>query len=321
MPKVSIVMTLYNTPFEYLDKTIKSLLNQTFKDFEFIIIDDASSIPYQDYFKNLNDDRIKYYKLENNKGSANARNIGIQKAVGEYIASADSDDVYMLDRLTKQVEFLDKNPDIGLISSSYVQSNNGKVPKMLLEDEDIKVFMLFNSPFANPSATYRKKIMEEHGIKLDPSLRFGEDYALWMDFMFAGIKMANLADVLFEYTRRKGQLSQAIFDKQYQVLSYLYKKMLAKIGIEATDDEINLHYKIYRKNLLEFDKDEIETWLNKIINANKTAKLFDEQRLIAKKDSILEEYDKLKNRLFKIKIGKMNFCLSKQFKIYIERRY
>ena len=115
MSKISVVMALYNTPYDYLSATVESILNQTFKDFEFIIIDDASHVGhfgYGEFFEKFNDNRIKYFKLEKNSGPGHARNEGIKKAIGEYVAIVDSDDVYMPQRLELQAKFFDENPKI-----------------------------------------------------------------------------------------------------------------------------------------------------------------------------------------------------------------
>ena len=78
--KLSAVMALYNTPYEYLQKTVESILNQSFQDFELIIVDDCSTIEYEEFLSQFNDSRIKYHKLEKNSGPSNARNYGIKIA-------------------------------------------------------------------------------------------------------------------------------------------------------------------------------------------------------------------------------------------------
>src|SRR5574344_1201023 len=238
MPKISVVMALYNTPLEYLSKTVESILNQSFKNFEFIVIDDASTVIYSDFFKKYADNRIKYIKLENNIGPGGARNFGIKQAQGEYVAVADSDDVYFPERLGVQCEFLDKNREISLLGASFRQSNNGKISKIIKSDADIKAFMLFNSPFANPIVMFRKSEFVENNLFYSEDKKFAEDYELWIDAMFKGLKMANLKQVLMTYTRRGGQLSKEKSDIQQEFLRSLYSKMLVKIGINPTAQEL-----------------------------------------------------------------------------------
>ena len=95
MPKLSVILTCYNSKKEYLDECILSLLNQTFKDFELLVIDDCSKVSIKELIKEYleKDDRVKYFRTPKNGGAASARNFGIKKAVGEYLAIMDHDDV------------------------------------------------------------------------------------------------------------------------------------------------------------------------------------------------------------------------------------
>lgn len=321
MSKISAVMALYNTPIEYLQKTVESILNQTFKDFEFIVIDDASTIEYKEFFENFKDSRIKYFKLEKNAGPGNARNEGIKKALGEYVAIVDSDDIYLPKRFELQSKFFDENPEISLTSTNFKYSNKNKLSNAPLKDDDIKVFMLFNSPLCNPSAMFRRKEFLQQNLFYPEDRNFGEDYSLWINAMFAGIKMANLQDLLMIYTRRKGQLSREKQENQIDALKKLYREILEKIEIEATEEDLTLHYNIYAQNFSDIETSEqIINWFNKIIEHNKKLNIFSEEKLMEKKNLTIKQYERVKHRLFKIKIGSYNLCLSKNLEIYIEQR-
>lgn len=320
MTKISVIMGLYNTPFDYLEACVKSILGQTLKDFELIVIDDGSTIEYADFFKNFNDDRIKYSKLDKNCGPGGARNIGIKQAKGEYIAIVDSDDIYLPNRLELQSQYLDENPNIELLSGEYKQSNNGKISKLPIEHEDIKVFMLFNSPFTSPAVMYRKDAFAKKNLYYPEHIHFGEDYQLWIDAMFADIKMANIKDVVMIYVRRKGQLSKQKGDIQETAIKKLYQSILNKMGLQHTQDELDLHYNIENQRFDSTTIEEIKNWFDKIIDTNKTSKTFNEQKLVAKKGSVIKTFENLKNRLFRLKIGQYNLCINKPFRIYIEER-
>lgn len=321
MPKISAVMALYNTPYDLLEATVKSILSQTFTDFELIVIDDASSNEYKDFIHSFNDERIKYLKLKNNSGPGHARNEGIKKATGEYIAIIDSDDIYLPNRFEVQADFLDKNPDISLISCAFKQSNNGRIPAVIEQDKDIKTGMLFNSQLANPCVMFRKNIFLENNLFYPENINFAEDYELWLNAMFKGIKMANLKDVLMIYTRRPGQLSKEKQDKQISILKDLYRKIFAQLKMDVSHNEIDLHYNINSENFKAINSpDEISRWFDKIIGGNKTLHLFDEKKLLNKKNQTVKDFVYSKNRLFKIKIGTNNFCIYKPFKFVIEKR-
>lgn len=320
-PSISAVMALYNTPYKLLKKTVKSILNQTFTDFELIIIDDASTVKYKDFFEKFNDERIKYFKLEKNSGPGKARNIGIRKTLGNYIAIVDSDDIYKPKRFETQLDFLQANPEISLISCAFKFSNKCKISSIIENNEDIKVALLFNSVLSNPAVMFRKKELLDKNLFYQEDINFAEDYSLWIDAMFSGIKMANLKDVLMIYTRRKNQLSRTRKNEQTEILKNLYKKILSKLDIHASDEEIDLHFNIHNEIFkLIKSEEEIIKWFDKIINQNKLHKIFNEEKLIEKKELILRNFQDHKNRIAKIKFFEYNTCLYKPFKIKLEKR-
>lgn len=320
MPNISAIMALYNTPYNYLKATVESILSQSFRDFELIVIDDASTEDYSGFFEQYNDSRIKYIKLENNAGPGHARNEGIKLALGEFVAIVDSDDVYMPNRFEVQLDFFNENQDISLISGAFKQSNNGKIPAVTELNEDIKISMLFNSPLANPLIMFRKDYFIQHNLFYPENINFGEDYELWIDAMFAGAKIANLNEVLMIYTRRKGQLSKEKSDNQIMILKKIYRKILLNVGIDATQEELDLHHIIYSEKFSADMQGQINDWFDKIIEHNKSTKTFDEKKLVQKKEQILSQCKKNGNQLFRIKIGNNNLCVNKDFKIKIESR-
>lgn len=320
-PKVSVVMALYNTPYCQLKRTVKSILKQTFGDFELIVIDDASTNPYESFFKSINDSRIKYYRLEKNSGPGHARNEGIKKALGKYIAIADSDDVYLPKRLELQVAFLDKNPETSLISSNFKFSNKHKIPSILTTDEDIKIALLFNSALASSTVMFKKDVFTENNLYYPEDTNFGEDYQLWVEAMFKGIKMANLPDVLMIYTRSKNQLSKKTIKIQADALKETYKIIFKNLNIEVSQQDLDLHYDIYRRYYNGDPQAEvIESWFDKIIETNKNLNIFNEAKLIQKKSNVLENFIESKQRLFKIKIGNYDLCLYEKMKMVFTDR-
>lgn len=313
-------MPLYNTPFEYLNATVESILSQTFADFELIVIDDASGIEYKEFFEQFKDERIKYFKLEQNAGPGHARNEGIKKATGEYVALVDSDDISLPERFKLQAEFLDKNPEISILGTSFQFSNRKNPALTIFGEKEIRNFLLFNSPLCNPTVMFRKEDLVRRNLFFNETINFAEDYNLWIDAAFAGLKFASLKEVLLIYTRRSGQLSKEKKEIQVSILKDLYKEIFAKLGFEATKEQLDLHYNIYTQNLNQTSPEQISDWFDKIIAHNKESQIFDEEKLIEKKNEVIKNYNKIKNRLLKIKIGNYNFCINKNFIPYIEQR-
>ena len=118
MVKVSVCMPVYNTKPEYLREAVESILNQTFKDFEFLILSDSpDNTEIDKIISSYDDKRIKYSKNTKNIGISESRNKLLKTAKGEYIAVFDHDDISLPNRLEKEVEYLDKNPDVSVVGS------------------------------------------------------------------------------------------------------------------------------------------------------------------------------------------------------------
>ena len=149
MPKVSVIMGVYNLANrDILEKAIFSILNQTFKDFEFIICDDGSTDNTFEIVKDIckNDNRVVFLQNEVNKGLAYVLNKCLDNAKGEYIARMDADDECYLDRFEKQVKFLDENLDYGVVTSNAeVFDENGVWRKLIHNEEIQKEDFLFNN--------------------------------------------------------------------------------------------------------------------------------------------------------------------------------
>jgi len=178
---VSIITPSYNS-LKFIAKTINSVLDQTYQEWEMIIIDDCSSDASIDIIEKYieNDNRIKCIKLEKNVGPANARNVGIQEAKGKYIAFLDSDDIWFPNKLEKQIEFMQKN-DLSLTYSSYetIDENNLKINIRFVKEEISYEDMLKSNHIGNLTGIYDcekigKYYMDDVGH---------EDYTLWLKIM------------------------------------------------------------------------------------------------------------------------------------------
>ena len=126
-PKVSILMTVYNHQM-YIKSSIESILYQTFKDFELVIINNGSEDNSGNLIKKIKDKRIKFYSFKKNIGRTKALNYGLKKCIGKYVAIQDSDDLSRKNRIQTQFNFLEKNLDFGLVGSNYtIISNSNKI--------------------------------------------------------------------------------------------------------------------------------------------------------------------------------------------------
>lgn len=175
---ISVVMPTYNRA-KTINRAIDSVLNQTYKDIEFIIVDDASTDNTEAIVKGYNDKRIKYIKLEENKGANYARNIGIENARYDYIAFHDSDDEWYLNKLEKQLKFLkDTNSDITFTSYTITGYDTGDV---IIPNGKIKNFnkdIYIKSLVGTPTILGKKKCFLN--IKFDSNLPRFQEWDLMM---------------------------------------------------------------------------------------------------------------------------------------------
>jgi glycosyltransferase involved in cell wall biosynthesis len=175
-------MPVYNGS-AFLKQAIESILNQTYKLFEFIIINDGSVDNSKEIIKSYNDSRIVYIENIENFGLIKSLNIGVNIAKGEYIARMDADDIALSDRIEKQIKYMDVHKDIGVLGTrSYSIDSKGDIlyfNEYPLTDTEIKMTMVSRCPIGHYSVMIRKSILTDHGIYYEEKYKHAEDYALW----------------------------------------------------------------------------------------------------------------------------------------------
>lgn len=196
--KLTVAMPVYNSE-TYIEETIGTILNQTFCDFEFLIMEDCSTDNSLEIIKRFEDKRIRLIELPHRVNQPQIRNLGFQLAKGEYIALMDSDDHASLDRLARQVDFLDRFPEIDAISSDYqFMGGSTRYNHMPQGSECIKLSLMFRNALAHPAAMLRKSFLEKTGIKYREDLFVCEDYAFWVDAAKVG-NLDNIGEALLYY--------------------------------------------------------------------------------------------------------------------------
>lgn len=206
-PMVSVLMPVFKTA-PYLQEAMDSMLDQTFLDFELIVLNDCSPDNAEEILDAYDDPRIVRYKGEINVGLSNVLNVGIGMARGKYIARMDSDDISLPQRLQVQVDYLDKHPDVDLVSvgmrlfgakeATWVRERN---------PEKVKINALFHSPVLHASSVWRKESFEKYHLRFRQEMVPSEDYDLWTRALVKGLKLANLPEVLYEYRIHDTQAS------------------------------------------------------------------------------------------------------------------
>lgn len=213
MPAISCIMPCYNAE-EYVGKAIESILNQTFSDFEFIIIDDGSvdGTPaiIEEYSKK--DERIVYLQNEANMGASYSKNRCIAAAQGKYAAIADASVISEPELFEKEFEYLENNEDIGAVGTNYSVEGDGEretPADFPSEDKEIKLELLHKNPIS--AAMVRKSVMDKNSIRYEVEYDGAEDFELWQRIAKVA-KFHNLPDVLIR-RKNKTDVSTELPDK------------------------------------------------------------------------------------------------------------
>ena len=209
-PKISVLMPAYNTE-KYISEAIESILNQTFKDFEFIIIDDGSTDRTWDIIQEYEkkDDRIVALRNVKNLGIPTNRNKLVSMAKGKYIVWQDSDDISLPYRIEKQYNFMEKNPEIGICGGwlqIFNENNKLSIRKYASDDKNLRKNIFKYSPIAQPVSIIRKEILDKTN-GYDKSLKQAED--LDMSFKIGTFsEFSNLQEVLLKYRFDNNSISK-----------------------------------------------------------------------------------------------------------------
>ncbi|WP_458399737.1 glycosyltransferase family 2 protein [Mailhella sp.] len=180
MPRISVLMPVYNTRPEHLCEAIDSILAQTFGDFEFLILNDCSTDPQvEEVVKSYSDPRIIYAVNERDLGISGARNRFLDMAQGEYLAVMDHDDISLPERFAKQVAFLDGHPNVGIVGTLTKSMSKGTVKPRPTEDVEIKKMLMAHCNLSHPSCMLRASVLKKNNIRYEEMFSLTEDYSLF----------------------------------------------------------------------------------------------------------------------------------------------
>ena len=236
---VSVIMPAYNADEKMLQEAIDSILNQSFTDFELIVVDDGSKdyCNYEYVISHIKDRRVKAYKNEKNSGVAFSLNAAIEKASGEYIIRMDSDDISRERRIETLVRFMDENPEIG-IAGSFAQTFGAKKRKLRYptDDSNIRIELLYNNSFCHPTVIMRRSILDKYGLRYSSNVS-NEYYCLWVEASkYNDIKFANIPEYLLRYRVHSSQVTSTKFERLKSDSKYIVSMSLTNYGIEVTEN-------------------------------------------------------------------------------------
>ncbi|OWP61512.1 hypothetical protein CDA63_19040 [Hymenobacter amundsenii] len=283
-PLVSVILPIYNAG-EYLQPAIDSILAQTFRDFELILIDDCSQDGSLAIARNYESDpRVLVLANAQNRGRSFADNLGSEYARGRYIAKMDADDIALPHRLQTQFDFLERNPTVGLTSSflkCFGESNI--IYKYPLSADAVRSSMLFNMPIANPTAFFRRSLLQDHNLRYDDTIQdtFGEDYE-FIARLAQVTKIENQPTVLLNYRTLPQTQKVAVHAHRNAKSNQIRKRLLNLFGIPFTERELVIHNTVsyIPLKLGDITLGEVHDWLWKIY-------VFNQQRHYTTDDAML----------------------------------
>ncbi len=226
LPKVSIILPVYNCG-NYIEESIESLLTQSFKNIEIIVIDDFSSDDTVEKILLFDDSRIKLYKNKENLGISKCLNLGISNSNGEYIARMDGDDISHKDRILKQVEFLELNTDIEICGTGYKILGKNQFFQPKLSYVEIIIQLTLDCPIAHPTIMGRRRIFEkyQYAFEFEPC----EDLELWTRLV-PKYKFANLEEKLLSYRVHSQQVSTKSSSLQIELSKNMIESYIFEIS-------------------------------------------------------------------------------------------
>ena len=285
-PKITVVMPVYNSE-KYLDTAIKSILNQTFTNFEFIIVDDASTDSSVEIINSYQDQRIKLIQNNVNQGIPISRNKSLAASSGEYIAILDSDDYAYPSRLAEQLEFMENNPDFGMVGSWVeLMDENGDLTGEVWNEEEpdqkIPCRLLFHNYFAHSAVFLRRSALnavEINGEFYRKDYPNAQDYDLWVRIS-KKFKVWNLPKVLIKYRVHSNCISLKAANLVESLTCKIVTDQINELGIQPTAKELALHRQIgaYEPKEIDISKEymkDVANWLTMLRNANYKIGLYD----------------------------------------------
>lgn len=282
---ISVIMSNYNTEEEYLREAIESILNQTYSDFEFIIVDDCSTDNSLEIIKSYNDPRIIIIENEENLGLTKSINRAVRIAKGEFLARMDADDVCMPERFQKQIDYMNKNPSLIVCGTwaelfgdgAYVYRNKYS-KKIIPERETFQISLLFgnHNGLHNNVAFFRHQTLIDKNIHYNEKYPCAQDYRMWVECAKNG-ECQNINEVLVKIRYHDKSISSAKKALQTECAKNIMAEQLSWIDLDLPEDWETIHYSLLtgRKPFdLRYKK-----WIKTIIKHNRKHKFFNQQKL------------------------------------------
>jgi glycosyltransferase involved in cell wall biosynthesis len=292
-PRVTILMAVRDGA-RYLDEALRSIIGQSFADWEFIVVDDGSTDDSAAILERHRhaDARLRVV-TQPALGLAASLNRGLRMARGTYVARMDADDVSRPDRLAVQVALMDARPELGLCGTWIETFGTGpsSVRQYPVDDASIRSWMLFESVLAHPSVMLRRNLFERHGLEYDGTMFPADDYDLWVRAS-RYMTLANVPQALLRYRLHPQQVVQKHEDLKRRTARRVRMGQLTGLGLFPSEEEVDLHQALSMWNLARTREriSAAHAWLLKLVEANQACSLYPQaafRRVVAQRWSAL----------------------------------
>ena len=283
MPLLTVFTPVFNLE-KYIEETIISILSQTFTDFEYILIDDCSSDKTIEIIESFNDPRIILIKNDTNQGISHNRNYAIDQAKGKYIAMIDGDDLALPERLEKQIEFLEKNDDYGIVGTEVINIDKtgaqlGRIIEYNIPNDEIPSQMLFNNYIATSSAMIR--VSSFCDIRFKKEFVVAEDYEVWIQ-LIRNWKIGHIRLPLTKYRIHNDSISIQKKKLMIDTEIKLIKQQLNELKCKLNDEEFQVFLALSKGNQKAYFKKFklVNQTITKLAKANKQSLIFNKKSFL-----------------------------------------
>ena len=321
-PLVSVIMATYNTEYSMLKESIESIIDQTYRNLEIIIIDDCSSI-YNDYsfIELYKDDRIILLHNSENKGLAYSLNRALKMARGKYVARMDSDDISLPDRIEAQVNYMENHSDVVVLggSAKVFGSTNAIRANLMNNPEFIRASFLFHNALTHPSVMFNRLFFINNSLYYNETYKKSQDYELWVRVYEYGTVIHELKRIVLLYRTFPGQASAPSRRKDQREFADNARTMLLKKLCIPTERELSCHRALSYGENNNISKKDIDNWCKKLLDVNKTKRIYKQHYLkLAIANQYLSLY-KSANGLRIFGIEYVEISLAKAFRLFFNQ--
>ncbi|MCM3729100.1 glycosyltransferase family 2 protein [Neobacillus cucumis] len=284
-PLVTVFIPMYNGE-EYIQEALDSIINQTYKNLDILVVDDGSTDNSNKIVSSYNDPRIRLLVNETNKGLPYTRNLGVKEAKGKYLAIMDADDIALPDRIEKQVKYMEENIDIDVVGTYYQEFGGrfNRIRKSSADNqEELKISLIFHNYIGNSTSLIRLNTLKENNLSYNPNFFVLQDYDLWIQISKVG-KLFIMPEVLLKY--RTGHTNITKLSKtekaarRKKLMDSIHNDILDFYNFELTDQEKNTFNEVFNDDFYdEIGNDllnDIYLVIRRITEQNKEKQIFNE---------------------------------------------